>query len=70
MMWVSELLQSLIIEDDARVTIQIGGTSVASGNWYQDQDQILDYSEHNVRSFAVDYEKNRVLIRVDGELEL
>lgn len=68
MMWVSELLQSLIIEDDARVTIQIGGTPVASGNWYQDQ--ILDYSEHNVRSFAVDYEKNRVLIRVDGELEL
>ena len=67
-MWVSELLQSLIIEDDAIVTIQIGGTAVASGNWYQDQ--ILDYSDHNVRSFAVDYEKNRVLIRVDGELEL
>lgn len=67
-MWVSELLQSLIIEDDARVMIQIGGTTVASGNWYQDQ--ILDYSDHNVRSFAVDYEKNRVLIRVDGELEL
>ena len=69
MMWVSELLQSLVIDDDdAIVTILIGGTPVASGNWYQDQ--ILDYSEHNVRSFAVDYEKNRVIIRVDGELEL
>ena len=68
MMFVSELLQSLWIEDDSRVRIELNGVIVASGNWYQDQ--ILDYSEHRVKSFSVDYEKNRVLIRVDGELEL
>lgn len=67
-MWVSELLQLIFIEDDMKVRIQLNGVIVASGRWYQDQ--ILDYSEHRVLSFAIDFQKNVVIIRVDGDLEL
>lgn len=68
MLFLSDLLQSLLIEDDIRILIQISGTPVASGNWFQDQ--ILDYSDHHVRRFSIDFLKNKATIDVDGDLEL
>lgn len=67
MLFLSDLLQSLLIEDDTKVLIQISGTPVASGNWFQDQ--ILDYSDHQIRRFSIDFLKNKATIEVDGELE-
>ena len=63
-----ELLEDAfaIINDKMRITIQISGVGVASGNWFQDQ--ILAYDQHEVLGMNFDFLTNKLIVDVRGDL--